>query len=86
MSPPNWPKSSLGLPHIRLYDLRHTHVTLMLAAGVPVHEVAARVGHASAKMTLDVYAHALPHHGEDAVRSFSEFIVREAARAYANFA
>jgi integrase len=71
----------LELPRIRLYDLRHTHVTLMLAAGVPVHEVAARVGHASAKMTLDVYAHALPHHGEDAVRSFSEFIVREAARA-----
>jgi integrase len=70
-----------GLPRIRLYDLRHTHVTLMLAAGVPVHEVAARVGHASAKMTLDVYAHALPHHGEDAVRSFSAFIVRESARA-----
>jgi integrase len=70
----------LGLPCIRIYDLRHTHVTLMLAAGVPVHEVAARVGHASAKMTLDVYAHALPHLGEDAVRRFSDFVACEAAR------
>jgi integrase len=51
-----------GLPRIRLYDLRHTHVTLMLVAGVPVHEGAARVGHASAKMTLDVQqAFSCPH-------------------------
>ena len=44
----------------RLYDLRHCHVTLSLRAGEPVHVVSARVGHASARMTLDVYAHALP--------------------------
>jgi len=75
--------ANLGLPSIRLYDLRHTHVTLMLAAGVPVHEVAARVGHASAKMTLDVYAHALPHLGDDAVRRFSSFIASEAAASLA---
>lgn len=25
-----------GLPRIRLHDLRHTHATLMLKAGVPV--------------------------------------------------
>ena len=37
------------LPTIRLYDLRHTHVSLMLAAGVPLHVVSARVGHASAR-------------------------------------
>jgi len=45
---------------VRLYDLRHTHVTLSLRAGEPVHVVSARVGHASARMTLDVYAHHLP--------------------------
>lgn len=47
-------------PKPRLYDLRHTHVTLSLRAGEPVHVVSARVGHASARMTLDVYAHHLP--------------------------
>jgi integrase len=56
-----------GLPAIRLYDLRHTHASLLLAAGVPVHVVSARLGHASAKMTLDVYAHVLNGQQEDAI-------------------
>jgi integrase len=47
-------------PRLRLYDLRHTFATHALAAGTPVHVVSAWLGHASAKMTLDVYAHALP--------------------------
>jgi len=48
------------LPHIRFYDLRHTAATLLLAEGENVKVVAERLGHSSAKMTLDVYAHALP--------------------------
>ncbi|MEV0351501.1 tyrosine-type recombinase/integrase [Nonomuraea sp. NPDC050680] len=34
------------LPHARLHDLRHIHATTLLLAGVPVHVVAARLGHA----------------------------------------
>ena len=50
---------------VRLYDLRHTAATLMLAGGAQVRAVADRLGHASAKMTLDVYAHTLePQHDE----------------------
>jgi integrase len=59
--------SAAGLPNVRLYDLRHTHASLLLAAGVPVNVVSARLGHASAKMTLDVYAHVLSGQQEDAV-------------------
>lgn len=44
----------------RFHDLRHGHVTLLLSEGVGATEVAARVGHASTHMTLNVYAHALP--------------------------
>lgn len=47
-------------PEIRLYDLRHSHATLLLHEGVNVKAVSARLGHASAAMTLDRYAHALP--------------------------
>ena len=47
-------------PAIRLYDLRHSHATLLLHEGVNVKAVSARLGHASAAMTLDRYAHALP--------------------------
>jgi integrase len=35
----------LGFPGLRLHDLRGTHETLLLDAGVPVHIVAARCGH-----------------------------------------
>ncbi|HXW76961.1 MAG TPA: tyrosine-type recombinase/integrase, partial [Candidatus Eremiobacteraceae bacterium] len=45
---------------LRFYDLRHTSSTLGLAAGVPVKVIQERLGHASAKMTLDVYAKVVP--------------------------
>ncbi|MFD1934880.1 helix-turn-helix domain-containing protein [Nonomuraea mangrovi] len=45
------------LPHARLHDLRHIHATTLLLAGVPVHVVAARLGHADPSITLRVYAH-----------------------------
>lgn len=35
----------LGFAGLRLHDLRGTHETLLLDAGVPVHVVAARCGH-----------------------------------------
>jgi integrase len=56
----------VGLPVIRLYDLRHTAATLALAAGVPPKVVAEQLGHASAAFTLDVYSHLLPHMQEQA--------------------
>jgi integrase len=37
--------AKLGFPGLRLHDLRGTHETLLLDAGVPVHVVAARCGH-----------------------------------------
>ena len=34
-----------GLPHLVLHGLRHTHATILLRDGVPVHIVAKRLGH-----------------------------------------
>ena len=45
-----------GVRPIRLHDARHTAITLLLAAGVPVHDVAAYAGH-DVVQTLSVYAH-----------------------------
>ena len=45
---------------IRLYDLRHSWVTLSLASGVHVKTVSQWAGHASAAFTLDTYAHVIP--------------------------
>ena len=49
-----------GLRRIRLHDLRHTHATLALQAGVPVTVVSERLGHHSPAFTVRQYAHALP--------------------------
>ena len=50
-----------GLPAtFRLYDLRHSCATLLLAAGENPKIVAERLGHASVTMTLDTYSHVLP--------------------------
>jgi integrase len=47
----------LGLPTIRLHDLRHTHATLALRAGVHPRVVQERLGHANVGITLDTYSH-----------------------------
>jgi integrase len=35
------------LPRIRFHDLRHTHASLLVAAGVPIKVVSERLGHAT---------------------------------------
>jgi integrase len=51
---------STDLPRIRLHDLRHTHASHLLMAGVNVKVVSERLGHASVSFTLDTYAHVMP--------------------------
>ena len=43
------------LPRIRFHDLRHTHATLALAAGVRPKVVSERLGHAS--IVIDTHSH-----------------------------
>lgn len=65
----------LDLPPLRLHDTRHTHATLLLlAAGVPVKVVSARLGHATVALTLDVYAHVLPPMDADAAARYAELV------------
>jgi integrase len=54
------------LPPIRLHDLRHTHATLALQAGVHPKVVSERLGHAAVAITLDIYSHAIPAMHEQA--------------------
>jgi integrase len=49
-----------GLRRIRLHDLRHTHASLALKAGVPVKVISERLGHESPAFTLKQYAHVIP--------------------------
>ena len=54
------------LPSIRLHDLRHTHATLALQAGIHPKVVSERLGHATVSITLDTYSHAIPAMQEEA--------------------
>jgi hypothetical protein len=45
-----------GVDHFRLHDLRHFVATQMLARGIALPVVSARLGHARVSTTLNVYA------------------------------
>lgn len=49
-----------GIPLFSPHDLRHRRISLWHGQGVPTRELSARVGHANASMTLDVYSHVMP--------------------------
>lgn len=50
-------REKAGCPDIRLHDLRHTVVSLLMELGVPPHVVQAIARHADVKITLKVYSH-----------------------------
>lgn len=58
----------VDLSHFRLHDLRHTHATLMLKAGVHPKIVQERLGHALITVTLDTYSHVIPSMQKEAVQ------------------
>lgn len=47
-------------PRPRIHDLRHSHASWLLAAGVDMFTVQRRLGHESIKTTVDRYSHVLP--------------------------
>jgi len=67
-------QQSEKLPHARLHDLRHVHATTLLLAGVPVHVVAARLGHADPSITLRVYARVISDQLTEAADIFARAV------------
>jgi integrase len=63
-----------GLPRLRLHDLRHTHATHMLAAGVHPKIAQERLGHSSVAITLDLYSHVLPGLQADAAARIDDAV------------
>ena len=62
------------LPRISLHDLRHTHATLLLKAGVPLKVVSERLGHSSPAFTMATYQHVLPGMQADAADTFAALL------------
>ena len=66
--------AKLDVPTISLHDLRHTHATLLLKAGVPVKVVSERLGHANVAFTMSIYQHVLPGMQAEAALTFAGLI------------
>lgn len=60
-------KKKTDFKSLRFHDLRHTHATLLIMAGVPLKVVQSRLGHSSIKVTADTYGHLLPGADEQVV-------------------
>jgi integrase len=49
----------IGLPHVTLHTLRHTHASQLITSGMDILTVSRRLGHSSPTITLSVYGHLL---------------------------
>jgi integrase len=63
----------------RLYDLRHTHATLLLQRGENIVTVSKRLGHSTVTLTLNTYGHCLQEHQEHATATIAGILWGEAA-------
>lgn len=50
----------VGIKHIRVHDLRHSHASLLINMGFNIKEISERLGHESVKTTWDTYSHLYP--------------------------
>lgn len=64
-------QASVGEP-MRPYDLRHTHVGLLIAQGAHAKVIADRLGHSTIRTTMDTYGHLLEGVESDVVDRLGE--------------
>ncbi len=62
------------VPNIRFHDIRHTHASILISAGVDIVKISKRLGHANPKITLEFYAHLLPNTDCDIADTFHQTI------------
>ena len=65
---------SIGLRKIRLHDLRHTHATMLVLAGVDFKTISNRLGHTDIKITLNRYSHVLEEMDRKASENISNIM------------
>lgn len=59
---------------VRIHDLRHTHATWLLDAGINVKVVSERLGHSNCRITLDTYAHCVKTMQDKAVDALNNIL------------
>jgi hypothetical protein len=72
-----------GLPRLRLYDLRHTHASLLIHEGVHPKKISERLGHSSIKLTMDTYGHLFEGSDRDAAEKMERLFGEEPTKSRA---
>lgn len=60
------------LAHHTVHSIRHTNITMQIAAGVPIVTVADRAGHARTSTTTDIYSHFLKSSDKTAAKKLED--------------
>ena len=63
-----------GVKKITFHEIRHSHATMLLEAGVETPIVSERLGHKSIDITIDIYSHVLPNMQQKAAEKISQII------------
>jgi integrase len=58
----------------RVHDLRHTHASWLIAAGVSLPAIQSRLGHESITTTIDLYGHLMPDADRDATAALGRLL------------
>ena len=74
-----------GVPGLTPHELRHTAASLAVAAGANIKAVQQMLGHASAAMTLDVYAGLFADDLDAVAERLDEAVMRRGPAADADF-
>jgi hypothetical protein len=62
------------VPRVSWHGLRHTHATLLNSQGESMKTIQAQLRHSSARVTMEIYTHAIPQHQRDAVERLEQVI------------
>ena len=68
-----------GYRGLKFHELRHTQATLLIGNGADIKTVQHRLGHSTASLTMDIYAHAIRQHDEEAAETIGGILTGEAA-------
>ena len=63
-----------GLYQISTHGLRHTHATLLVASGMDIKQVQARLGHSKIDTTLNIYTHVLKEKNDNTGDEFARYM------------
>ena len=83
----NWLDEALllaGLPHCSVHSLRHTNISILIAAGVSPVAVASRVGHSKTSTTMDIYADFLGSSDREASGKLNDYFAMDSAQRKTN--